>query len=541
MSSLIAGLTLEQQIGQLFMVGFEGPTAPPEIIDLIQRYQIGGVIFFSRNIQNAQQVAALTGHLQELARAAGHPAPLLISVDQENGMVRRVCDGATAFPGNMALGAIGSEQMVADVAQATGDELKAVGINMNLAPVADVNNNPANPVIGARSFGEDPQQVARLTAAAVRGYRAAGVISTLKHFPGHGDTATDSHLALPVIPYGLERLETIELIPFKSGIAAGADAVMTAHIYLPALMSDELLPATVSPVILRGLLREELGFDGVIITDCLEMDAIAAGIGIEQGAVQALKAGADLVLISHRAARQCAGVEAALAAVRAGTLSTAEIAQAAERVLRLKQRFLSWDDALVATPRQVDRASHQQLADRAYEQSTTLARNEDALVPLHLEAGQPLLLVIPQTGAASQAAEWEEHDVFLLESIRQRHPNVRAVPVVPHPTDGDYEELAQAASAAQAILMVTMNANLDQRQVEVMQRLLQSGRPTIGVAAYNPYDLLAVPQLRTYLATYEYTRPALAAAVRVLFGETQPQGHLPVSLPISSAPNNHSS
>ncbi|SRR5579883_507465 len=532
MSSQVAGMTLEQQIGQLFMAGFNGPAAPPEIIDLIQRYQIGGVILFSRNIRDAQQVAALTGQLQELARAAGHPAPLLISVDQENGMVRRLRDGATAFPGNMALGAIGSEQMAADVAQATGEELKAVGINMNLAPVADVNNNPINPVIGARSFGEDPRQVARLTAAAVRGYRAAGMIATLKHFPGHGDTATDSHLALPVIPYGLERLEAIELVPFKSGIAAGADAVMTAHIYLPALISDELLPATVSPDILRGLLREQLGFDGIVITDCLEMDAIAAGIGIEQGAVRALKAGADLVLISHRYARQRAGMEAALAAARAGILSTAEIAQAAERVLRLKQRFLSWDDALAATPRQVDRASHQQLADWAYEQSTTLVRNADTLVPLHLESGQRLLVVIPQTGAASQAAEQEAHDAFLVESIRQRHPNVRAVSIAPHPTDGDYQELAQAASAAQVILMVTMNANLDRRQVEVMERLLQSGQPTIGIAVYNPYDLLAFPQLRTYLATYEYTQPALEAAVRVLFGEIQSQGHLPVSLDI---------
>ncbi len=532
MSSQTAGMTLEQQIGQVFMVGFKGPTAPPEIIDLIQHHQVGGVILFSRNIRDAQQVAALTGQLQELARAAGHPAPLLISVDQENGMVRRLRDGATAFPGNMALGAIGSEQMAADVAQATGEELKAVGINMNLAPVADVNNNPANPVIGARSFGEDPQQVARLTAAVVRGYRAAGMISTLKHFPGHGDTATDSHLALPVIPYGLDRLEAIELAPFKSGIAAGADVVMTAHIYLPALVSDKLLPATVSPVILRGLLREQLGFDGVIITDCLEMEAIAAGIGIEQGTVQALKAGADLVLISHRADHQRAGIEAALAAARDGTLSTAEIAQAAERVLRLKQRFLSWDDALIATPRPVDRASHQQLADRAYAQSTTLVRNADGLVPLHLEAEQPLLVVIPQTGAASQAAEREAHDTFLVESIRQRHANVQAVSVASHPTDGEYQELVQAASAAQTILMVTMNANLDHQQAEVMQRLLQSGRPTIGVAVYNPYDLLAFPQPGAYLVTYEYTRPALEAAVRVLFGEIQPQGRLPVSLDI---------
>ncbi len=219
-------MTLEEQIGQLLMVGFWGITPSQEIIDLIQRHHVGNIILFSRNIRDTQQVLELTKNLQKIAKEAGQRYPLLIGIDQENGIVQRLGEAATILPGNMALGAIGSEEISYMVAQATGNELKALGINMNLAPVVDVNNNPANPVIGVRSFGEDSQQVARLGAAMVKGYRAAGILSCIKHFPGHGDTAVDSHLALPVIPYTLQRLEALELVPFRRGIEAGAESVM---------------------------------------------------------------------------------------------------------------------------------------------------------------------------------------------------------------------------------------------------------------------------------------------------------------------------
>ncbi len=528
----IAAMTLEEQIGQLFMVGFDGITATPEVLDLIEHYHVGGVILFSRNIGSAQQVADLTRSLQAAAFAAGQRAPLLISIDQENGMVRRLGEDMTAFPGNMALGAIGSEQIVQDVAQATGEELKALGITMNLAPVADVNNNPANPVIGVRSFGEDPQQVARLTAVAVRGYRAAGVISSLKHFPGHGDTATDSHLALPVIPHTMERLNAVELVPFKSGIAAGADSVMIAHIFLPALMPADGLPATVSPAIIQGLLRGQLGYTGVVVSDCMEMDAITNTVGAARGSVLALKAGTDVVLVSHRADRQRASIEAALEAARSGELSTAAIAQAAERVLRLKQRALAWNAALpAAPPAWTGSSAHQQLAQQAYEQSTTLVRNAEALLPLRLDPTEPLAVLIPQPNTFSQASDKAQHHDFFVANIHQRHQNVDALVLPPQPTSADYQQALQAASRAKATILLTMNANLDNQQAKLMQALLQTGTRVIGVSVGNPYDLLAFPTLRTYLVTYEYTRPALAAAARVLFGEIPARGRLPVTLP----------
>jgi beta-N-acetylhexosaminidase len=532
MSDYIENMSLEEQIGQLFMVGFDGIHATPDILDLIQRGHVGGVIFFARNIGTAQQVADLTRSLQAAAKAAGHRYPLLISIDQENGMVRRLGDDMTAFPGNMALGAIGSEQIAADVAQATGEELKALGINMNLAPDADVNNNPANPVIGVRSFGEDPQDVARLTAAAVRGYRAAGVVSTLKHFPGHGDTATDSHLDLPIIPYTLERLAAVELVPFKRGIEAGADCVMIAHLFLPALMPADGLPATVSPAIIQGLLRRQLGYTSVVISDCMEMDAITNTVGAARASVLALQAGTDIILVSHRYDRQQASLEAALAAARSGELSRDTIRQAAERVLRLKQRLLSWDDALPSAPfAWAGNLAHQQLAQRAYEQSTTLVSNNDGLLPLRLEPAEPLLLLLPQPDTLSQASDKAHHHEFLLENIRQRHSSTEAIVLSPELIAAERQQALQAASHAKATIMLTLNANLDPRQADLMRDLLHADIPVIGVAVGNPYDLLAFPALRSYLVTYEYTRPALAAAVRVLFGEKAAQGQLPVSLP----------
>jgi beta-N-acetylhexosaminidase len=242
------------------------------------------------------------------------------------------------------LGAIGSVDIAYQVAEATGNELRGLGINMNLAPVVDVNNNPANPVIGVRSFGEEPSLVARLGSAMVKGYKAAGMISCLKHFPGHGDTTIDSHLSLPVIPYTLQRLEALELVPFRSGIEAGAESVMIAHIAFPNLMEQSTLPATLSPSIAKELLREHLNFKGVILSDCMEMRAISDRFGTEQAVVMALKAGIDLVLVSHEYKRQRASIQAIQAAVQSHELTTNEVRRAAERVLKLKACNLSWGD-----------------------------------------------------------------------------------------------------------------------------------------------------------------------------------------------------
>lgn len=529
-----AALSLDELIGQCFIVGFVSTTPSQEIIDLIQHYHVGGIIFFSRNVADAQQVLDLTRHLQRLARQADQRLPLLIAIDQENGMVQRLHDGGTQFPGGMALGAVNSEKLAQEVATATGRELRALGINMNLAPVVDVNNNPANPVIGTRSFGEDPRLVARLGAAQVQGYRAAGVIATLKHFPGHGDTAVDSHLALPVVPYDMQRLEQIELVPFRRCIEAEADCVMTAHVVFPTITGDETTPATLSPAVVNDLLRAHLGFNGVVISDCLEMSAVRDTVGVARGSVMALQAGIDLVLISHHYDLQCAGIEAVRAALQSGELSIEVVRQAAERVLRLKQKRLSWDDPALAdsatVPALVGDKAHQRLRDHVYALSTTLVKNEDGLVPLRLQPEQEILVLIPQNAHGSQAEDKQYPSDALVESIRRYHANVKAIAIPPQPSLHEMMAMQEAIHHADITIMMTVNAQRDPYQPILMNYLLQKSKRVVGLAIGSPYDLLAFSQLRTYLATYEYTRPALLAATRVLFGWVHPQGHLPVTL-----------
>ncbi len=451
-------------------------------------------------------------------------------------MVQRLHGGGTQFPGGMALGAVNSEKLAQEVASATGRELRALGINMNLAPVVDVNNNPANPVIGTRSFGEDPQLVARLGVAQVQGYRAASVIATLKHFPGHGDTAVDSHLALPLVPYDMQRLEQIELLPFRRCIEAGADCVMTAHVVFPTITGDETIPATLSPAAVNGLLRGQLGFDGVVISDCLEMSAIRDTVGVARGSVMAFQAGIDLVLISHHYDLQCAGIEAVHAAVQSGELSIDVVRQAAERVLRLKQKRLAWDDAALADSAIVSALvggkEHQWLRDHVYALSTTLIKNEDGLIPLRLQPEQEILVLIPQNAHGSQAEDKQYPSDALVESIHRYHTNVKAVAIPPQPSLHGMMAIQEAIHHADVTIMMTVNAQRDPYQSILMDYLLQRGKRVIGVAVSSPYDLLIFPQLRTYLVTYEYTRPALLAATRVLFGWVHPQGHLPITLPV---------
>ncbi|HTI13090.1 MAG TPA: beta-N-acetylhexosaminidase [Dictyobacter sp.] len=532
MSQLTQNMTLEEQVGQLLVVGFPGTTVTPEITELIQKHHVGGIILFARNVASARQVQELTNQLQELARQAGHRYPLFIAIDQENGMVRRLGDHCTTFPGNMALGAIGSEEIAYEVALATGRELRALGINLNFAPVADVNNNPANPVIGIRSFGEDPQTVGKLTAAMVRGYHAAHVLTCLKHFPGHGDTAVDSHLSLPVIPHDLQRLEEIELVPFAAGFAAGTDSIMTAHISMPAFMVAGEQSATVSPTIIQGLLREKMGFTGLSITDCLEMKAISETIGVERGSVLALLAGNDLVLISHRADRQMKSIAAILKAVRENELASEMIEQATEHVLACKARTLAWSDLPDEDDlRLVNSPEHHQLRDRAYALSTTIVKNEDQLIPLRLISSDRLLVLFPQPENYTQAADKYRPAELLLNTIKQHHSNVEGRIIKPHPTSEQYQDIAQASHTFAIILVVTLNANLDSYQGELVHYIRQTGKPVIGLAVYNPYDVLAYPDISTYLTTYEYTQPALEAATRVLFGDASARGRLPVSIP----------
>lgn len=327
-------MTLREKIGQLFMLGFHGTEPSKELRDLFTTYHPGGVILFSRNLENPEQAARLTNALQKLAPTR----PLLVSIDQEGGRVARLPKGCTVFSGQGALGRAGTAELAYAFGEITAKELRAIGVNMDMTPVLDVNTNPGNPIIGDRAFGSDPLLVETLGLAVIAGLQDHGVLACGKHFPGHGDTAVDSHHELPTVAHGIDRLREIELRPFAHCCANGLAAVMTAHVRYPAW--DAHAPATLSTAILTDLLRTQMRFTGLIVTDDLEMRAILDHYGIEDAAIRALRAGADILLICKDHDRQAAAMEAVYRAVTDGDLPERLIERALLRVLEAKERVL---------------------------------------------------------------------------------------------------------------------------------------------------------------------------------------------------------
>ena len=316
------------------MLGFQGPELTEELRALIKTYHPGGVILFSRNLTDPEQAARLTNALQKLAPKM----PLLVAIDQEGGRVARLPKGFTVFPGQGTLGRAATVSLAYSFAEVTARELRAIGVNMNLTPVLDVNTNPQNPVIGDRAFGSDPELVETLGLAVIAGLQDNGVLACGKHFPGHGDTGVDSHKELPTVSHGLDRLHEIELRPFVHCFQNGLAAVMTAHVRYPAL--DPEHPATLSPAILSDLLRTKLQFKGLVLTDDLEMHAILDHHSIEEAAVRALSASADILLICKDPERQTAAMDAVHRAAKDSDIPAMRFEHALLRVLEAKERYL---------------------------------------------------------------------------------------------------------------------------------------------------------------------------------------------------------
>lgn len=512
--------------------GFNGLKVTPEIKTLIEEYHLGSIILFGRNIGTPKEVLALTNELQQIAKDAGHERPLLICTDQENGAVRRLGEGATVFPGAMLLGATHDAENARKVGEASGSELKSLGINWNLSPVLDVNNNAENPVIGVRSFGENPDNVTEMGRSLMQGMQAAGLMTTLKHFPGHGDTHVDSHLDLPRIEHGIERLEEIELKPFKECIEAGADTVMTAHIVFPAIEKREGVPATLSKAVVTGLLRKKLGFEGVVTTDCMEMNAVADTFGTPQGAVEALNAGVDLVMVSHTYPTQRDTLERVIEAAEAGEITEEVLDAALERVANLKDRYLSWDDLSLENakvPESVGSVEHKELAKRVYEQGVTMVRSGNALLPLSTE--EKVLLVYPENNS-TMVVEDKRYSTFSLgESMKELSTNVEVLEVSNPPTK---EELARAtakAASVDKVVLATLTAVSSPGQIELAEEIYKANQKLAIIATRSPYDLAYLPDIPVYLCTYEFTTPALQTAAEALFGKTQIKGKLPVTIP----------
>ncbi len=328
-------MTTRDQIGQLFMVGFLGTSVTPDLASFIKEYKPGGVILFSRNLESVEQIVELTNDLQ----SCSPHSPLLISIDQEGGRVSRLPKGFTIFPPCDLLGRCNSTELAYAAAATIAKELKAVGVNMNMAPVLDVNSNPANPVIGDRAFGTTPDVVCELGLATAAGLQDNKVVACGKHFPGHGDTSVDSHKELPVVEASRERLEAIEFPPFRRAVTQGIASLMTAHVLYQALDND--LPATLSPTIITNFLRQELQYDGVVLTDDLEMHAIIDHYGVEDAAVRAVLAGCDVLLICKDRDREIAAFKAIEQAVAAGTISPERLSLSVARIARLKDKFVA--------------------------------------------------------------------------------------------------------------------------------------------------------------------------------------------------------
>lgn len=331
-------MNLEEKIGQLLVFGFDGYEPSTEIEDIIGNYYIGGVILFGRNIKNPIQTATLCNSLQKMSKT-----PLFISIDQEGGRVSRLPMPFTQFPGNAAIGKSDSVKLAYSFGEITAKELNAVGINMDFAPVLDVNTNPNNPVINDRAFSDNPLTVSKLGLAVIAGLQDNGIIACCKHFPGHGDTSLDSHYQLPVVAHDLERLREIELLPFNQAVQNDVAAVMTAHVIYRGI--DEKYPATISEKIIHNLLRKEMGFKGLVITDDLEMKAIADNYNIEDAAILAVSAGSDILLVCKDHKKQKAVRDALIKAVKDKVISEARIDGSIERIAAIKKRFLK--DSLV--------------------------------------------------------------------------------------------------------------------------------------------------------------------------------------------------
>ncbi len=532
-------MTLREKIGQLLLVGFHGTDVPEELRAFIAEGRIGGVILFARNVESPAQVARLTASLQDIAREAGLP-PLWISIDQEGGMVARLTEGVALMPGNMAVAATGDPSLAYEAALVAGRELRALGINMNYAPVLDVNNNAANPVIGVRSYGESPERVAAFGAEAIRGHAAAGVAATAKHFPGHGDTSVDSHLDLPLVGHDRARLDAVELAPFRRAIAEGVDLIMTAHVRFPAIEPNGL-PATLSPAVLTGLLRGELGFDGIITTDCMEMKAIADFYGTVEASVLAVAAGADQVLVSHTLEQQRGALRALEAAVLDGRIPAERIEAAARRSLRLKAArgvLVSGVSGAAAaeagigaelTLDLVGCEAHLAVARGISERSVTLVRNRGGVLPLQ---GGRTLAVTVSAAAQTIADEAVRASAGLGAALAALGLDCRDECVDASPAEARIAELAALArEGGWARLAVGVyNAAFHPAQLRLVEALQSSGVPLVVVALRNPYDLAAFPDADGCVAVYENRPLSLASAAKALAGAIPFRGALPVSL-----------
>lgn len=508
-------------VGQHLVAGFEGTRVPEKLRQAVKQYKIGNIILFAHNVESAGQLKQLCADIQALMmEELGVPA--FITIDQEGGAVSRLPKECAIVPSAMAVASTGNRENAYQAGLITGRELHALGVNFNLAPVFDVNSNPQNPVIGVRSYGDKPEAAAEFACEMFRGLKEAGVFSCAKHFPGHGDTAVDSHVGLPLVDKSLEELKACELKAFQMGIDAGIPGIMSTHILFPQLEKKKI-PATMSRAIMTDLLRGAMGFKGLILSDCMMMGAIADQYGTVNGMVEALKAGVDLIFASHSVDLCVQAAQKMKEAVEAGDKPLAELEASAQRILSFKRQLTPTLDEEFA---QVGSAPHWEKVDKMYEESLAVSQLPLGHIP---PLGDNPLFVSCPPFVASLASDPILGELSFAHDMQARFGGTA------HTMPIDPSALSAAAIGALAkehtsVVVGTYNGHIKQGQMDVVKQLASWGVPVTVFALRNPYDLSHLPDNVTGIAAYAYNRPVLDKVALVLSGKLMPRGKMPVQL-----------
>ncbi len=513
-------MELRTKLGQMVSVGFEGLMPPQQFLDLIRLYKIGNVSLYAHNLKNKQQTLELVSFLKDYIHRETGFIPF-ISADQEGGMVTRFSKDFTHFPGAMATAATGNTENAFRVGYHCGLEIKNVGLNANFAPVVDVNTNSRNPVIGVRAYGDTVEAVTAYAMRMMDGLEKAGVMSVLKHFPGHGDTYQDSHFALPRVDKNLDQLFDLELKPYIEGIRRGAPAIMTSHIVFPNI-DPSGLPATMSRVIMHDLLREKLHFDGIVRTDDLEMEAIRREFGIIPGALAAVKAGVDIISISRSPALGAELVEILEKQIASGELDEAIIDASFNRIIKCKKRYCQ------NTPVNLDMIgcdTHREIARNISRSSIALYKDPKDQLPVK---GRVLVV---GTNAFNQTNVRNPLQLELnMPDLLSKRLGGQGITVATQPTPEQCDQVLAAAAHADTVVFGTYNAHLFRDQLTLADKLSKAHPNVIFVAMRNPYDLPLLDSGCAALAAYEYTPLSIETLGDILAGQHKPLGSICVKL-----------
>lgn len=516
-------MRIEEKVGQLLMAGFEGLEPPDYILEWLSEGRLGGVILFRRNVESPQQVAKLTRMCREAAKY-----PILISIDQEGGIVARLREQFTESPGAMALSAAGSAEIAGKMSEVMGIELKALGINWNLAPVVDVTHDTRNASVGTRSLGTDKAWVSQFAVAEVEGFQRGGVAACAKHFPGLGNTPVDTHEALAVISGSVDYLWENDLVPFRAAVEAGIASVMVSHVKFEAL--DGEYPSTLSPVIVQKLLREEIGFKGVAATDSMEMKAILDQYQPGESTVLAVLAGLDAIFFSHEREHQEVAYEALLEALGNGRVSEERLDESVERLKVMKERFGIEKDRPALEV--ILSEKHVAVANEAARRGTVLLKKDEAVFPIRLN--QQKIGVIEFTSWMESGIVEEGGITGFIKTLRKHLSDFESVSLRGKEMDEARLDLARGvANRVGVVILATRNAHLVEEQRDFAQEIIDSAtKQVILLCLRNPYDVDVLKGVGTILCTCGDSVPSVQAAVDALLGEFEPTGKLPVPVEV---------